>query len=167
MFDSYCGNIFKRAMVFDFIMPAQFDIVGDDHVFDDVQQYKELQKERDSVYDGNDGEMPGRLGKYVWISTPPGAIMEPTAVWVTNLTAVGYECTRQVMFRTNPRTWKEGMFWERTYAEIAKKMNKTAENRRKSPRIQPDISGTTRVRIWLGTLCKECTRSERLITRYP
>ena len=76
-------------MVFDFIMPNEFNIVGDDHVFESFMFFRERRDEHGFVYNGNDGEMPGRLGKYVWISTPRGAVTEPTAVWVTNMTAVG------------------------------------------------------------------------------
>ena len=42
---------------------------------------------------------------------------------VVRLLKVGpdrYECTLEIMFRTNPGTWKPGVFWERTYAEIAR-----------------------------------------------
>ena len=59
------------------------------------------------------------------------------------------------MFRTNPGTWKLGVFWERTYA----KSPKIEQNRPKSPRTEPGTSGTTRVRTWLGTLFKDCTRT--------
>jgi hypothetical protein len=39
------------------------------------------------------------------------------------------------------------------------KFNKTAQNRRKLPHTEPRTSGITRVRTWLGTLLKECTRT--------
>jgi len=64
---------------------------------------------------------------------------------------ISYECTLEIMFCTNPATWKLAVFWKRTYAKIAQKLNKTAQNRRKkSPRTEPRTCGIFGVRSGLG-----------------
>jgi len=66
-------------------------------------------------------------------------------------------CSPYMMFRTNPGTWKLGVFWKRTHAKTPK-IGQNRRNRRNSSRTDPISSGIDKVRIWLGTLFKECTR---------
>jgi hypothetical protein len=88
-------------------------------------------------------------------------------LWVVSVTRTAqvelrnggvYECVFFFMFCTSSATWKLGVFWEGTCAKFAENRKKSVETRRNSPHIEPGAPGTTRVRTWLGTLFKACTR---------
>ena len=67
------------------------------------------------------------------------------------------------MFRTNPGTWKLGVFWERTYAEIAQnrtKSHKIAESRLVQRPELPEQRGCVPGSEYYF---KECTRTRRVI----
>ena len=68
------------------------------------------------------------------------------------------------MFRTNPGTWKL-----RCFGSVPTLQSPIIEQNRLSRRnasgTQDRTSGTIRVRTWLGTLCKECSRIRPALPR--